>query len=193
MICNRCPFFGNICRELRPSALDAGIACYIDSIPIFERFNIGRQIEQTGQRKVALPSGGGIIVDETEALIAIDVNTGSHKNRSGDEKNTIYAVNLEAANEAARQIRLRNLGGLIIIDFIDMKERRQRQSDGINCPYGGWQPVRCIFAPRAPPVGQSGQVRGRCPRAKAQDRRTRWRSRSAACRVAWLCPAFVRS
>ena len=104
------------------------IAYYTDSIPIFERFNIERQIEQTGLRKVALPSGGEIIVDETEALIAVDVNTGSHKNRSGDEKNTIYAVNLEAANEAARQIRLRNLGGLIIIDFIDMKERRHRNA-----------------------------------------------------------------
>jgi len=104
------------------------IAHYTDSIPIFERFNIERQIEQTGQRRVGLPSGGELIIDETEALIAIDVNTGSHKNRSGDEKNTIYAVNLEAALEAARQIRLRNLGGLIIIDFIDMKERRHRNA-----------------------------------------------------------------
>jgi len=102
------------------------IALYQNSIPIFERFNIERQIEQTYQRKVALPSGGEIVIDETEALIAIDVNTGSHKNRGGDEKNVIYAVNLEAAVEAARQIRLRNLGGLIIIDFIDMKERRHR-------------------------------------------------------------------
>jgi ribonuclease G len=104
------------------------IASYSDSIPIFERFNIERQIEQTGQRKVPLPSGGEIVIDETEALIAVDVNTGSHKNKSGDEKNTIYAVNLEAAQEIARQIRLRNLGGLIIIDFIDMKERRHRNS-----------------------------------------------------------------
>ncbi|HUR57465.1 MAG TPA: Rne/Rng family ribonuclease [Opitutaceae bacterium] len=104
------------------------IAFYKDSIPIFERFNIERQIEQTGQRKVPLPSGGEIIIDETEALIAIDVNTGSHKNRGGDEKNVIYAVNLEAAGEIARQIRLRNLGGLIIMDFIDMKERRHRNA-----------------------------------------------------------------
>ena len=104
------------------------IAFYKDSIPIFERFNIERQIEQTGQRKVPLPSGGEIIIDETEALIAVDVNTGSHKNRGGDEKNVIYAVNLEAACEIARQIRLRNLGGLIIMDFIDMKERRHRNS-----------------------------------------------------------------
>jgi ribonuclease G len=77
---------------------------------------------------VPLPSGGEIIIDETEALIAIDVNTGSHKQRSGDEKNTLFAVNMEAAIEISRQIRLRNLGGLIILDFIDMKERRHRNA-----------------------------------------------------------------
>jgi ribonuclease G len=104
------------------------IALYNDSIPIFERFNIERQIEQTFQRKVPLPSGGEIIIDETEALIAVDVNTGSHKNRGGDEKNVIYAVNIEAAIEISRQIRLRNLGGLIVMDFIDMKERRHRNA-----------------------------------------------------------------
>ncbi len=102
------------------------IAHYKDSIPIFERFNIERQIEQTFQRKVTLPSGGEIVIDETEALIAIDVNTGSHKARPGEEKNTILQVNLEAVREISRQIRLRNIGGLIIIDFIDMKERRHR-------------------------------------------------------------------
>ncbi len=104
------------------------IAYYKDSIPVFERYNIERQIEQTFQRKVTLPSGGQIVIDETEALIAIDVNTGSHKSRSGDEKNTIFQVNMEAADEMARQIRLRNIGGLVIMDFIDMKERRHRQS-----------------------------------------------------------------
>ena len=104
------------------------IALYNDNIPIFERFNIERQIEQTALRKVGLPSGGEIVIDETEALIAVDVNTGSHKNRGGDEKNVIYAVNLEAAAEISRQIRLRNLGGLIVMDFIDMKERRHRNA-----------------------------------------------------------------
>lgn len=104
------------------------IAFYKDSIPVFERYNIERQIEQTFQRKVTLPSGGQIVIDETEALIAIDVNTGSHKSKSGDEKNTIFQVNMEAAVEMARQIRLRNIGGLVIMDFIDMKERRHRQS-----------------------------------------------------------------
>jgi ribonuclease G len=104
------------------------IAHYKDSIPVFERYNIERQIEQTFQRRVQLPSGGEIVIDETEALIAIDVNTGSHKSKHGDEKNTIFQVNMEAATEMARQIRLRNIGGLIIMDFIDMKERRHRQS-----------------------------------------------------------------
>ena len=104
------------------------IAYYKESIPVFERYNIERQIEQTFQRKVTLPSGGQIVIDETEALIAIDVNTGSHKSRSGDEKNTIFQVNMEAAVEMARQIRLRNIGGLVIMDFIDMKERRHRNS-----------------------------------------------------------------
>jgi ribonuclease G len=104
------------------------IALYNDNIPIFERFNIERQIEQTALRKVGLPSGGEIVIDETEALISVDVNTGSHKNRGGEDKNVIYAVNLEAATEISRQIRLRNLGGLIIIDFIDMKERRHRNA-----------------------------------------------------------------
>ena len=104
------------------------IVYYKDSIPVFERYNIERQIEQTFQRKVTLPSGGQIVIDETEALIAIDVNTGSHKSRSGDEKNTIFQVNMEAAIEMSRQIRLRNIGGLVIMDFIDMKERRHRNA-----------------------------------------------------------------
>src|SRR3954465_8562595 len=104
------------------------IAYYKEAIPVFERFNIERQIEQTFQRRVTLPSGGEIVIDETEALISIDVNTGSHKSRSGDEKNTIFQVNMEAAVEIARQIRLRNIGGLVIMDFIDMKERRHRNS-----------------------------------------------------------------
>lgn len=103
------------------------IQLYQDSIPIFERYNIEKQIEQTFQRQVPLPSGGAIVIEETEALIAIDVNTGSHKNK-GNENDTIYQVNCEAAEEVARQIRLRNIGGLIIIDFIDMKQRRHRNA-----------------------------------------------------------------
>ncbi|MCH6257314.1 Rne/Rng family ribonuclease [Puniceicoccaceae bacterium K14] len=103
------------------------IHLYKDGIPIFERYNIEKQIEQTFQRQVPLPSGGAIVIEETEALIAIDVNTGSHKNK-GNENDTIFQVNLEAAEEVARQIRLRNIGGLIIIDFIDMKQRKHRNA-----------------------------------------------------------------
>ncbi len=102
------------------------VSVYSDTIPIFERFNIERQIEQSFQRQTTLPSGGQIVIDETEALIAIDVNTGAHKAKSGEDKNTIFQVNMEAATEVARQVRLRNIGGLIIIDFIDMKSRRDR-------------------------------------------------------------------
>ncbi len=103
------------------------ITLFKDSIPIFERFNIERQIEQTFQRRVPLPSGGEVVIEETEALVAVDVNTGSHRNKTGHDKDFILQVNLEAASAIARQIRLRNIGGLIIIDFIDMKNRRARQ------------------------------------------------------------------
>src|SRR5690606_1057253 len=103
------------------------IFLFNENIPIFERFNIERQIEQTFQRKVPLPSGGEIVIEETEALVAIDVNTGSHKNKKDDNTNFIVQVNVEAAREAARQIRLRNIGGLIILDFIDMKNTRDRK------------------------------------------------------------------
>ena len=103
------------------------VALYNDSIPIFERYNIERQIEQTFQRKVTLPSGGEIVIDETEALTSIDINTGAHRNREGGS-NVILQVNLEAAKEIARQIRLRNIGGLIVVDFIDMKQKRDRNT-----------------------------------------------------------------
>ncbi len=107
---------------------------YEDNIPVFERFNIQRQIEQTFRRRVPLLSGGEIVIEETEALIAIDVNTGGHKGGDADKegKNFILNCNLEAAREAARQIRLRNMGGLIILDFIDMKNARDRKAV-LNC------------------------------------------------------------
>jgi len=104
------------------------IHLFTGDIPIFERFNIERQIEQTYMRRVPLPSGGEIIIEETEALISIDVNTGAHKNKNKDGKDFILQVNLEAASEVARQVRLRNIGGLIIIDFIDMKSKKDRNA-----------------------------------------------------------------
>ncbi|MFM8905441.1 MAG: Rne/Rng family ribonuclease [Verrucomicrobiota bacterium] len=103
------------------------VELYSDPIPVFERYNIERQIDQLFQRRVPLPSGGEIVIDETEALTAIDVNTGSHKGAGKDGKDYIVQANLEAVTEAARQIQLRNLGGLIMIDTIDMKNPKDRK------------------------------------------------------------------
>jgi ribonuclease G len=103
------------------------VKVYTEPQPVFDRFNITRQLENAFSRQVHLKSGGYIVVDETEALVAIDVNTGRHKGGK-DQESTILKVNLEAADEIARQLRLRNMGGLIVLDFIDMKSRRDQQS-----------------------------------------------------------------
>ena len=102
------------------------VKLYTDHQPIFDRFNITRQLENTFTRQVHLKSGGHIVIDETEALVAIDVNTGRHKSGK-DQESTILKVNVEAADEVCRQLRLRNMGGLIVLDFIDMKSRRDQQ------------------------------------------------------------------
>lgn len=106
----------------------AKVKVYTDSQPIFDRFNITRQLESAFSRQVHLKSGGYIVIDETEALVAIDVNTGRHKSTGKDQESTILKVNLEAADEICRQLRLRNMGGLIVLDFIDMKSRRDQQT-----------------------------------------------------------------
>jgi ribonuclease G len=103
------------------------VKLYTDSQPVFDRFSITRQLESAFARQVHLKSGGYIVIDETEALVAIDVNTGRHKSGK-DQESTIVRVNLEAADEICRQLRLRNMGGLIVLDFIDMKSRRDQQS-----------------------------------------------------------------
>jgi len=104
----------------------AKVKLYTDSQPVFDRFSISRQLEGAFSRQVHLKSGGYIVIDETEALVAIDVNTGRHKSGK-DQESTILKVNLEAADEICRQLRLRNMGGLIVLDFIDMKSRRDQQ------------------------------------------------------------------
>jgi ribonuclease G len=103
------------------------IQLYNDSVPIFEKYNVQKQIDDAFHRQVWLKCGGYIVIDETEALIAIDVNTGRNKGTRDVEK-TILQTNLEAADEIARQLRLRNIGGLIIGDFIDMKSRKDQQA-----------------------------------------------------------------
>ena len=95
--------------------------------PIFETFGVQKQIDDAFHRQVWLKCGGYIVIDETEALVAIDVNTGRNKGGRDVEK-TILQTNLEAADEIARQLRLRNIGGLIIGDFIDMKSRKDQQT-----------------------------------------------------------------
>ena len=102
------------------------VVLYTEHQPIFDRLNITRQLENAFSRQVHLKSGGYIVIDETEALVAIDVNTGRHKS-SRDQESTILRVNIEASEEICRQLRLRNMGGLIVLDFIDMKSRRDQQ------------------------------------------------------------------
>ncbi|MFL6597598.1 MAG: ribonuclease E/G [Chthoniobacterales bacterium] len=100
---------------------------YDSATPIFETYGVQKQIDDAFHRQVWLKCGGYIVIDETEALVAIDVNTGRNKGGRDVEK-TILQTNLEAADEIARQLRLRNIGGLIIADFIDMKSRRDQQA-----------------------------------------------------------------
>jgi ribonuclease G len=98
---------------------------YDGDIPIFEHFHVEKQISSAFRRKVWLESGGYLIIDETEALVAIDVNTGRHKGGNTQEE-VILEVNLESADEVARQLRLRNIGGLVVIDFIDMRMKKHQ-------------------------------------------------------------------
>jgi len=103
-----------------------GIVKHYDGVrPVFEHYDVERQVEEAFRRKVVLKSGGYIIFDETEALIAIDVNTGQHKGADSQDE-TILQVNTEAVHEIARHLRLRNMGGLIVIDLIDMRQKRHR-------------------------------------------------------------------
>jgi ribonuclease G len=97
---------------------------------VFDHYGIERQLEEAFRRKIPLKGGGYLVIDETEALIAVDVNTGHHKNKEGkgSQETSILEVNLEAVEEVARQLRLRNIGGLVVIDLIDMKSsKHQRQ------------------------------------------------------------------
>lgn len=102
------------------------IRLFNDPVPIFERYKIEQEIEKTFQRKIQLVSGGNIVIEATEALVAIDVNSAKFTDES-DLEETAYKTNMEAAYEVARQLKLRDAGGVIIIDFIDMKEEGHRK------------------------------------------------------------------
>src|SRR5437016_402898 len=99
---------------------------YRDDVPLFSRFQIEHQIETAYSRQVSLPSGGAVVIDHTEALVSIDVNS-ARATRGHDIEQTAFNTNAEAADEIARQLRLRDLGGLIVIDFIDMENQRNQR------------------------------------------------------------------
>ena len=99
---------------------------YNEEIPLFNRYQIESQIELAFQREISLPSGGSIVIDPTEAMVSIDVNS-ARSTKGKDIESTAYATNTEAAKEVARQLRLRDLGGLIVIDFIDMQDEKHQQ------------------------------------------------------------------
>ena len=112
-------------QQVMPHNLNK-LKLYQDNIPLFTRFQIESQIETAYQREVSLPSGGGIVIDYTEALVSIDINS-ARATKGSDIEETALTTNLEAADEVARQLRLRDLGGLVVIDFIDMGVARNQR------------------------------------------------------------------
>lgn len=115
----------NYLEQVKPEFLPY-LKLYQDTTPLFNRYQIESQIELAFQRLVVLPSGGSIVIDRTEALVAIDINS-SKATKGADIETTAFNTNCEAADEIARQLRLRDLGGLIVIDFIDMNESRHQR------------------------------------------------------------------
>jgi ribonuclease G len=108
-------------------ALVGRVKLYTRSAPIFDAFSVTQEVEKALRPKVWLKSGGYIVINQTEALVAIDVNTGKFVGKSNRLEDTITRTNTEAVKEIVRQVRLRDLGGIIVIDFIDMDERKNRQ------------------------------------------------------------------
>jgi ribonuclease G len=108
-----------------PSLLER-VRLYDEPLPLFDKYEIEAEIQEAFQRRVALPSGGYIIIEPTEALVSIDVNTGRYTGKKDPEK-TILRTNLDAAREIARQLRLRDIGGIVVCDFIDMESKQNRE------------------------------------------------------------------
>jgi ribonuclease G len=112
-------------NRFQPSLVNR-VKLYTKETPIFEEFGVQSEIDKALRNKVWLKSGGYIVIDQAEALVAIDVNTGKYVGRSNKLEDTIVKTNIEAAKEIARQVRLRDLGGIIVCDFIDMEDRKNR-------------------------------------------------------------------
>jgi len=152
---------------------------YEDSVPLFNRFQIENQIESAYPREVSLPSGGSIVIDHTEALVSIDINS-ARATKGGDIEETATNTNLEAADEIARQLRLRDIGGLIVIDFIDMMAARNQREvenrlrdaiklDRARVQYGRISRFGLMEMSRQrlkPSLGESTQIV--CPRCNGQ-------------------------
>lgn len=113
-------------RVIMPNHVDR-VKRYDKSEPLLHHFKVEDQIARAQSRKVALPGGGSIVIDQTEALVAIDVNSGTYRSADRDSETTAFEVNLEAAEEIARQLRLRDIGGVVVNDFIDMRSDRHRR------------------------------------------------------------------
>jgi ribonuclease E len=113
-------------QRFMPAEAQRRLKLYTDDIPLFTRFQIESQIESAYAHKVQLPSGGSIVIDYTEALVSIDINS-ARATRGGDIETTATNTNLEAADEIARQLRIRDIGGLIVIDFIDMESSKNQR------------------------------------------------------------------
>jgi len=152
---------------------------YDDTVPLFNRFQVENQIESAYRREVQLPSGGAIVIDHTEALISIDINS-ARATKGGDIEETATNTNLEAADEIARQLRLRDLGGLVVIDFIDMMNNKNQravenrlnaavQSDRARVQIGRISRFGLLEMSRQrlkPSLGESTQIV--CPRCNGQ-------------------------
>lgn len=115
----------NHLEQIRPDFAHC-LKLYTGNVPLFNRYQIEHQIESAHQRELSLPAGGSIVIDHTEALVAVDVNS-RKATKGGDIEETAFNTNLEAAEEIARQLRLRDIGGLVVIDFIDMASTRHRR------------------------------------------------------------------
>jgi ribonuclease G len=112
-------------KALDPRLVD-NVELYRDPVPLFDKMGIEPEIEKMLERRIWLKGGANIVIDQTEALVAVDVNTGRLSSKSRPE-DAIFRTNMEAAREIARQIRLRDIGGIIIVDFIDMHDRENRK------------------------------------------------------------------
>ena len=129
----------DLVNQVMPSYAEK-VKLYQDETPLFNRFQIEGQIESAFQREVRLPSGGAIVIDPTEALVSIDINS-ARATKGGDIEETALQTNLEAADEIARQLRLRDMGGLIVIDFIDMSANKNQKAVE-NCLKDALKPDR---------------------------------------------------